>query len=125
LLPGETHRQALLRELSEETGAHLLSIEGEAGRVTEYDCLPDDSPNDLFKMLSVYYWCRIDPHLGSTHLDPYEQALGYTPVWVSVQTALETNRAIRQAGRPPRWAQRETMVLEILASQLRSQGRLP
>ena len=115
LNPGETHVQALKREMAEEAGARLLEVRGEAGRVTEYDRRVDGR-YDLFKMLSVYYICRIDTRLGSTHLDPYEDELGFVPVWISVQDALMANRSVLQAGQPPRWTQREILVLEILAS---------
>jgi len=50
---GESHEQALAREIDEECGMSLLHIEAEIGSVLEY--IPPSKPEyDVFKMTSCY-----------------------------------------------------------------------
>lgn len=48
---GETHRQALLREIREETSADMTGIELPFGKVIEYD-VPEERGYDIFRMTS-------------------------------------------------------------------------
>lgn len=111
--PGETHRQALLREIREETGADMTGIEQPFGKVIEYD-VPKERGYDVFRMTSYYYWCQVEPTFSEQRLDDYEKDLGFQPTWVEIGEALRVNQALLRAG--PRstyqWLARETFVLE-------------
>jgi len=110
---GETHRQALFREIHEETGAVMTGIEQPFGKVIEYD-IPKECGYDVFKMISYYYWCQVGPIFSEQRLDDYEKDLGFQPAWVEIGEALRINQALLRAS--PRstyqWLARETFVLE-------------
>jgi len=112
---GEDHRTALIREIKEESGAENVIITKAFGMVIEYD-LPIEKEYDLFKMTSRYFLCSIGSIFGIQRLDPYEVDLGFTACWVSIDQALNTNRALlrEKYSEMPRWVQRETFVLEKL-----------
>jgi 8-oxo-dGTP pyrophosphatase MutT (NUDIX family) len=112
---GESEEQALRRELREECGARLAGVEGEFGEVIEYD-LPSEPEYDAFCMTSRYYLCRVEPGLGSLHLDPYERELGFRPAWVETGAALHNNTRLLHSDRAglPRWLEREIYVLGLL-----------
>jgi 8-oxo-dGTP pyrophosphatase MutT (NUDIX family) len=115
LKKGEDHRTALIREIKEESGVENVIIEKAFGKVIEYD-LPIEEEYDLFKMTSRYFLCNIGSVFGIQRLDPYEIDLGFTACWVSIDQALNTNRALlrEKYSEMPRWVQRETFVLEKL-----------
>ena len=116
---GETHHQALVREIREECGATVSHIDGAFGCVIEY-AAPLEHEYDVFKMTSFYYLCRIAPMFGAQHLDQYEQDLGFAPRWVDVDTAIQINQSILHSGQlvVPRWTRREIVVLEKIREQL-------
>ena len=112
---GEDYRKALIREIKEESGVDDVTIGKGFGLVIEYD-LPIEKEFDLFKMTSRYYLCSIGNRMGEQQLDPYEQDLGFTARWISIELALNTNRVLLQEKFPdiPRWVRRETFILEEL-----------
>ncbi len=112
--PGEPHLEALRREIREESGATLTEVTGELGKVLEYaNAIEPDF--DTFKMFSYYYFCEINGEMGALDLDDYEAELGFRPVWVSIETALETNKTVLvKSNLAPRWTRREIYVLETL-----------
>jgi 8-oxo-dGTP pyrophosphatase MutT (NUDIX family) len=117
--PDETHEQALAREVKEECGATISSIETAFGKVIEYD-LPLETDYDVFKMTSYYYLCRVDPKFAAQNLDQYEAELDFKPVWIDIDTALHYNRSIIDTGgvNMPFWTKRETFILEQIKQQL-------
>ncbi len=112
--PSEPHLEALRREIREESGATLTQVTGELGKVLEYaNAIKPDF--DTFKMFSYYYFCEINGEMGTLDLDDYEEELGFRPVWVSIESALETNRKMLSESNPAqRWTRREVYVLEML-----------
>ena len=110
---GESHEQALARELREECGASLLGVERELGAVIEYD-FSKEKDFDTFKMTSFYYYCRAVNEFGTQKLDDYEKALGFTPVWVGIDFAISTNHTLLKLDIAPAWLQREIFVLECI-----------
>jgi uncharacterized HAD superfamily protein/8-oxo-dGTP pyrophosphatase MutT (NUDIX family) len=120
LEPGETHGQAVARELAEETGHRLGTVDRLRGRAIErwYD---PDGGGLVFTMTSWYYDCRLDPGAGagSLRLDGYEAALGFAPAWTSLEAAIEQNRKLldNRAADLPGWVERDTRVLERLAER--------
>jgi hypothetical protein len=67
-------------------------------------------------MTSNYYLCELDTTTFEQRLDPYEKRLGFRPVWVDIDTALQTNAAIlhSKTNKPPQWTAREVFMLEYL-----------
>jgi len=108
---GETHEQALARELREECGASLLSVDGELGAVIEYN-FAKEKEFDVFKMTSHYYFCQAGDDFGTQKLDDYERDLGFKPVWVDIEDAISNNRALLALPTSPDWLRREIFVLE-------------
>ncbi len=110
---GETHADALARELREECGATLAAIGPAFGKVVEYD-RAQRTGYEVFKMTSFYYWCSVEDAFEPQSLEAYEQELGFQPVWVALDDALCANRALGVHGYRGeyRWVTRETFVLE-------------
>lgn len=117
----ENHKETLLREIREECGVILSDISDEFGFVVEY-ARPREADYDVFKQISYYYLCRVNPSFVGQNLDEYEQQLGFRPEWVNIDEALKQNNAILTGvfGEPPRWTKRDTYVLKRLAQQLES-----
>jgi 8-oxo-dGTP pyrophosphatase MutT (NUDIX family) len=112
---GESHEQTLARELLEECGAPLLSVDGELGAIIEYD-IPMEAEFDVFKMTSYYYFCQAGDGFGVQNLDDYEKELGFKPVWVNIDDAISTNKSQITSDNIPDWLQREIFVLEYIKS---------
>ena len=110
---GETHAQGLCREILEECGMSVSHIGSEIGALVEYD-FPIESDYEVFKMTSHYYQCEVQNGLVPQKLEAYEQELGFTPVWVDVDHALQRNRAALQSVNPPNWLKKDVFVLEYI-----------
>jgi 8-oxo-dGTP pyrophosphatase MutT (NUDIX family) len=108
---GESHHQALVRELREECGASLLSVEGKLGVIIEYD-FAEEKDFDVFKMTSHYYFCEVGDDFGAQKLDDYERDLGFKPVWIIIDDAISANRSLLNADKIPEWLGREIFILE-------------
>jgi 8-oxo-dGTP diphosphatase len=108
---GESHKQALARELLEECGASLHSVDGELGAVIEYN-FAKEIDFDVFKMTSHYYFCQVEDGFGAQKLDGYEKDLGFKPVWVDIDDAISTNSLLLDSQTSPYWLRRETFILE-------------
>lgn len=116
---GESHFQALQRELREETGSTLIDLIRIVGITLEYD-RTERQGCGYFKMFSFYYLCGIEDHFQSTLLDPYEAELGFAPAWVNCRVALKNNENLFTAANSDHlgWLKRETAVLNILKNVL-------
>ncbi|MCC6500854.1 MAG: NUDIX domain-containing protein [Anaerolineales bacterium] len=110
---GESHDQALRREVEEECGMALERVGDEIGAVIEYH-FSIEKEYDVFKMTSHYYWCEVADGIGVQKLDDYERDLGFKPVWVNIEKAIRVNRAMLGSGRAPEWLRREIFMLEYL-----------
>lgn len=111
--PGETHAQALVREVAEECGMSVLQVGQEICSVVEYD-RPMEQDFDVFRMTSHYYACEVQDGFGPQKLETYEANLGYVPVWIALAQALEINQALLNIPSRPKWLSREILVLEFL-----------
>ena len=109
----ETHSEALRREVREECGAKLNHIGEEIGTVVEYD-FDTETDCDTFKMTSHYYRCEVADGFGVQNLIGYERDLGFTPVWISIEAALQQNKMLLNSENAPEWLKREIFVLEYL-----------
>jgi ADP-ribose pyrophosphatase YjhB (NUDIX family) len=115
---GETYETALVREINEECGATVLSINGYLGKVIEFD-IPIEEDYDVFKMASYYYICEVNPNLGEQSLDQYERDLGFKPLWIDIDKAISINKMLIGSNYFPRWTPRETFVLEHIKEKFR------
>ena len=114
---GETHVQALIREVQEECGMSVLQVGSEIGAVIEYD-VPLENDYEVFKMTSHYYQCEVQDWFGTQKLDGYEQDLGFKPVWIDIDDSIQLNKDLLHMNKSPRWLKREIFVLEYIQKHL-------
>lgn len=110
---GETHAQALQREVREECGASLFNIGSGIGAVIEYN-FPMESDYDVFKMTSYYYQCDVIDGFGAQKLDGYERDLGFKPIWIDIDKAIHVNKTLLSSDKQIDWLKREIFVLEYI-----------
>ncbi len=116
---GESFERALIREVREESGAEIEKIETGFGKVVEHS-IPIEKEYAVFTMTSHYYICRIGKQFVEQQLDEYEENLGFTPCWISIDEALRVNRALlrKNSREILRWTPREIFVLEQIKTEL-------
>ena len=114
---GETHQEALARELQEEGGAGFVQVGAAYGKVVEY-AAAIEREYDVFSMTSVYYVCRVGGELSAQRLDNYERDLGLHPVWIDIDEAIRSNTALLSSGDHLPWTKRETFVLKLVKQHL-------
>ncbi len=114
---GETHAQALCREVQEECGLSVARMGAEVCAVIEYN-LPIEKDYDVFKMTSHYYPCDVEGDFGVQKLDDYERELGFEPVWIDIDRAIQLNKALPTTDETPDWLSRENFVLEYIRQNL-------
>lgn len=107
----ETHHEALVREVGEETGYVCKRISSLVGKVLERK-IDKFEENKIFEMTSYYYACEVSDEIGKQSLDGYELKLGFKPVWVNIHEAIKKNREIQKLlDKKKIWIQRENYVL--------------
>ncbi|MGB7593958.1 MAG: GNAT family N-acetyltransferase [Erysipelotrichaceae bacterium] len=106
----ETQTDALKREVLEETGYAVETIGKHIGYIEE---LRDDFESDrqLFAMRSDYYEVIVEATQAPLNLDDYEAELGFHPVWMTLDQAIEANETCLN---PKRWTLRDTKILYFL-----------
>ncbi len=114
---GETHLQALRREVQEECGMSVMNVGLEVGAVIEYN-VPMEDNYDVFKMISHYYQCEVKDEVGTQKLDEYEQNLGFKPIWIEIDDAIRFNKALLRSEKNIEWLKREIFVLEYLQKNI-------
>ena len=113
---GESHAQALARELREELGAELR---GPGALVlTVAELFPAREPEaELFCMDSLYFACEVEAGQHVPQLEAYEAELGLSPRWVTPQAAAGANAAAQAREGAPDWLKREVAVLRALSGR--------
>jgi 8-oxo-dGTP pyrophosphatase MutT (NUDIX family) len=110
---GETHAQALVREIQEECGIAEVKIGQALGKVIEYDFAVEPD-YETFCMTSYYYLCQAERFFGTLKLDDYEMELGFHPIWVDIKHAIRSNQLAlldeHEDSHP--WTERDTWILE-------------
>ena len=114
---GESHAQALIREILEECGMSVRHIGSQIGAVIEYN-IPIEQGYDVFKMTSHYYQCEVEDKVRKQTLDRYERELGFKPMWIEVGRAIQFNRALLDADKIPEWLRREIFMLAYIQRNL-------
>jgi 8-oxo-dGTP pyrophosphatase MutT (NUDIX family) len=118
LEPGESHADALVREVREECGLAVAQV-GEPVLVV-HERRAGTEPGMVLQMESRYLACEVGDEEHPRALDDYEHALGFQPVWVPLADAIRTNRIVLARGGAQPWVHRETRVLEELAARSRT-----
>jgi len=113
----ESHNDTLIREILEETGYEIITIDESFGKVVELD-IPQEKDFDVVKMISYYYYCTISDSKSDQKLDDYEHDLGFSAEWINIDKAIAVNEKLLAAGKAPRWTAREVLVLKELKSQI-------
>jgi len=107
---GETHKQALIREVLEETGYVDTFVGEKFGVFVERR---DDISNQgiLFEMNSHYYLCQCRGEKVAQQLEAYETELGFTAKWILIEEAIRQNERAQKLTGHNGWIERETYVL--------------
>ncbi len=110
----EDHEQALIREIHEETGYMNAVVNEKLGHVVERK-MDDYDSSRFFIMESHYYACNVSGNQVDQKLDPYEEALGFTPKWMPLEEAIQMNKTyLEKTPDHKGWTQRENEVLNLL-----------
>ncbi|RXJ04654.1 NUDIX domain-containing protein [Anaerobacillus alkaliphilus] len=116
----ESHTEALIREIAEETG-YLNAIVGERiGTVIQRHVDEYDS-DVIFQMNSHYYLCHLPGQKGTQNLDDYELEQEYTPKWVDIEDAIDQNEKMMKEFPQNNWIPRENFVLMELKTILKDE----
>jgi 8-oxo-dGTP pyrophosphatase MutT (NUDIX family) len=117
--PGESHADALRREVREELGAELTEIGDPFGKVVEWQFAMEPE-YEFLRFTSYVYFCRVTEGVCPQKLEDYERDLQMQPEWVEVDSAIAVNAAIcaRQSVDHMKWIKRELLVLEKLRERL-------
>lgn len=113
--PGESHLDALIREVREESGL-LVLLE----TIREYGLVPRKQKSDqidqydLFIQENFYYICDVSDTAAQQDLDEYEQEEQFTLEWVDPQRAIDVNRNQDHGNKSQMMLEREARVLECL-----------
>lgn len=109
----ENYEEALRREVLEESGATIQSIDSCIGYIDQI--WPDKYVlNEVFQMRNIYYKCQIEDGFIEQNLDKYESELGFTPVWVDLNEAIKTNKKRLAIGSDYHWTERTTFILKYI-----------
>ncbi|SHK09672.1 NUDIX domain-containing protein [Anaerocolumna jejuensis DSM 15929] len=89
----EDDREALVREVKEETGFRVTEVREPVGEIIE-NYKDACEPESVFRMTSAYYLCEIFREGEKQQLDDYEAELGFQPVFIGAREALKLNEEI-------------------------------
>lgn len=110
---GETRHFALRREVKEEVGHELKSVNENLGYVDQiYNDIYDD--HKYFYQRSYYYFCEVEDDYVGLSLSESEIALRFLPKWVTLEEAIKVNEDRIAQGDSFPWTERELFVLKLL-----------
>lgn len=114
---GEETVTGLVRELEEETGACGIRD------IVDFGCYEEFRPwhkpgYDVLHTMSYCCTCSIDPELGPTRLEAYEQDNGMRAVWVPIAEAIGHDEAAMAGSSKQGFSvARESFLLHRIASE--------
>jgi 8-oxo-dGTP pyrophosphatase MutT (NUDIX family) len=121
----ESHSEALIREVREETGYMNCVVKEKAGVVIERR-VDEYVNNAFFQMTSHYYYCELtNDEKMSQQLDEYEFLLDFTPKWVSLDEAIKQNENLILEYEKNSWLKRELYVLKEVKKSWLSGENIP
>ncbi len=110
---GETRHYALRREVLEEVGHDIKSVNESLGYVDQiYNDIYDE--HMYFYQRSYYYFCEIEEAYHGLKLSESEIALRFLPKWVTVDEAIQVNEKKILSGDAFPWTERELYILRLL-----------
>lgn len=91
ILVGENKKEALMREVREETGLVVIpeSVR-EFGRVLRRQ-KSNKLPDTIFEQENFYYFCKVENTLSEQNLDIYEAEAGFILRFMHLDDAIDTN----------------------------------
>ena len=91
ILAGEDKKEALIREVREETGLIVIPESvSEFGSVLRRQ-KSDKSPNTIFEQENFYFLCEVENIITEQNLDEYEADAGFVLKFVHLDEAIDTN----------------------------------
>lgn len=113
----ESKQEALKREVLEETGHKIISVNEGLGYTDQiYNDIYDG--NKYFYQRSFYYFCEVDDEYTGMSLKEYEIALKYIPKWVTIEEAIKENETKMATDNEFPWTERETYILKLLKEMI-------
>lgn len=111
---GESHLEALVREVREETGLKIIEP-----TVVEYGSVMRRRRGmygeEIFEQENFYYFCEAEEASGAQHLDAYEAEAEFVLEFVALEQALAKNSGWKGTSEEDRgMVEREARVLELL-----------
>jgi 8-oxo-dGTP pyrophosphatase MutT (NUDIX family) len=114
---GETRHYALRREVKEEVGRELKSVNESLGYVDQiYNDIYDEKK--YFYQRSYYYFCEAEEEYIGLSLSESEIALRFLPKWVTLDEAIKVNEDKIASGDYFPWTERELYVLKKLKGMM-------
>lgn len=115
---GETHEEALIREVKEESGLVVIpeSIKeyGSALRLSK----SSHFENTIFEQENYYYRCEVQEELDETEFDIHEIEEQYSLVYLTPEEAVRRNRSNDHGDENGGvWIERETRMMELLINE--------
>lgn len=115
---GENHKEALIREVKEESGLVVIpeSIKeyGSALRLSK----SSHFENTIFEQENFYYWCEVQEALEAPEYDIHEIEEQYSLVYLTPEEAVRRNRQNDHGEENGGvWIERETRVMELLLEE--------
>lgn len=110
---GENFTQALVREILEETGLHVIEHKiAELGEIKE-ERKDLFNPKKKYICHSMFYYCEVEDKQEALKLTPSEIAKGYELKWATPQEIYERNILIEKDP----WIIRDTAFVKMLVDK--------